>query len=174
MIDATTAVLLARYNAWADRVLFEAVAGLPEGAVYRKSTTLFGSMLGILNHNYQVDLIWQAHLTGKRHGFTSRRDILHERFEDLVEAQAEANQWLMAWAARQTPASMAEVMHFHFTTGQPVTMQKDAMFLHVINHKTYHRGWASQMFFDLGAQPPESDLSVYLADFSAPGRLARD
>lgn len=51
-------------------------------------------------------------------------------------------------------------------------MPKGAMFLHVINHKTYHRGWVSQMFFDWGAQPPESDLSVYLADFSAPDRAA--
>lgn len=172
MMDTTTSMLLARYNAWADQVLFDAVSRLPEGAIYQKSTTLFGSMLGILNHNYQVDLIWQAHLTGKQHGFTSRRDMLHDRFEDLTKAQDEANHWLMAWAAQQTPASMVEVMHFNFTTGQPVAMPKGAMFLHVINHKTYHRGWVSQMFFDWGAQPPESDLSVYLADFSAPDRAA--
>jgi hypothetical protein len=38
------------------------------------------------------------------------------------------------------------------------------MFLHVINHKTYHRGWVSEMFFDVGATPPETDLSVFLTE----------
>lgn len=33
-----------------------------------------GSMVGNLNNNYQVDLIWRAHLIGEKHGFSSRRD----------------------------------------------------------------------------------------------------
>jgi len=164
MIDTKTMSLLAGYNAWADQVLFDAMARLPDGAIYKKSNTLFGSMVGTLNHNYQVDLIWQAHLTGKKHGFTSRRDVLHERLEDLTKAQTEANQWLMTWAKQQNPASLSVALQFTFTNGQPVEMQRGAMFLHVINHKTYHRGWVSQMFFEVGAKPPESDLSVYLAN----------
>ena len=124
---------------------------LPEGAIYQKTSTLFGSMVGTLNHNYQVDLIWQAHLTGKQHGFASRRDVLHARFEDLVRAQGEANLWLINWAEQQTPGTLSETVRFQFTSGQPVQMQRGAMFLHVINHKTYHRGWVSQMFFDFGA-----------------------
>ena len=42
------------------------------------------------------------------------------------------------------------------------------MFLHVVNHKTYHRGWVSQMFFEFGAKPPETDLSVYVTQPEAP------
>ena len=38
------------------------------------------------------------------------------------------------------------------------------MFLHVINHKTYHRGWVSEMFLDVGATPTETDLSVFLTE----------
>jgi uncharacterized damage-inducible protein DinB len=41
-------------------------------------------------------------------------------------------------------------------------MQRGAMFLHVINHKTYHRGWGSQMFFEVSANATETHLSVYL------------
>jgi len=58
MMDVQTAQLLADYNAWADQTLFTAVAKLPEGDIYRQTTTLFRSMVGTLNHNYQVDLIW--------------------------------------------------------------------------------------------------------------------
>jgi uncharacterized damage-inducible protein DinB len=70
--------------------------------------------------------------------------------------------WFINWANQQSPASLSEIIDFQFTSGQPSQMQRGAMFLHVINHKTYHRGWVSQMFFEVGAKPPETDLSVYL------------
>jgi uncharacterized damage-inducible protein DinB len=38
------------------------------------------------------------------------------------------------------------------------------MFLHVVNHKTYHRGWVSEMFFDSKVNPPQTDLSVFLCE----------
>jgi uncharacterized damage-inducible protein DinB len=164
MIEATTATLLAEYNAWADKTLFAAMSKLPEGSVYQETKTLFKSMVGTLNHNYQVDLIWQAHLCGTQHGFTSRRDILHSRFEDLMRAQTEANSRLLDWAKQQTSDSFSESVDFCFVSGQPARMQRGAMFLHIITHKTYHRGWVSQMFFELGAKPPQTDLSVYVTE----------
>ena len=162
MMDVETLRVLAKYNTWADQVLFEAMMQLPEGTIYQETKTLFRSMIGTLNHNYQVDLIWQAHLTGRQHGFSSRRDVLFPRFDDLIQAQTESNLWFENWAEQQTPATLSETLQFKFTSGQSVQMQKGPMFLHVINHKTYHRGWVSQMFFDTGMDPPETDLSVYL------------
>jgi uncharacterized damage-inducible protein DinB len=38
------------------------------------------------------------------------------------------------------------------------------MFLHVVNHKTYHRGWVSERLFDFGMKPPQTDLSVFLCE----------
>jgi uncharacterized damage-inducible protein DinB len=162
MLDIEVAKKLAEYNAWADIVLFEAIRQLPEGAVYREGNALFKSMLGTLNHNYQVDLIWQAHLSGAQHGFSSRRDVLHSNFESLVEAQIKSNSWYMDWSKHQSAESLSESCQFKFTSGQLVKMQKGFIFLHVINHKTYHRGWVSQMFFDFGSKPPETDISVYM------------
>ena len=81
-----TAIMLARYSDWADQVLFKAIEGLPRGAAGMTTQTLFGSMIGTLNHNYQVDLIWRAHLLGEEHGFTSRRDLLHPELGALEVA----------------------------------------------------------------------------------------
>ncbi len=169
MIDSQTLVLLARYNAWADDTLFGAVATLPDDAAYRETKTLFKTIIGTLNHNYQVDLIWKAHLSGVPHGFSSRRDLLHPRLEDLVPAQQEVNRWYVDWAGRQSDASLAEQVSFHYTSGQPGEMSKGAIFLHVIGHKGYHRGWASQMFFNFDSRPPQADLSVYLTEGHADG-----
>ena len=162
MMDTETAQLLATYNSWADQTLFAAVAKLPESDMYRQTRTLFGSIIGTLNHNYQVDLTWQAHLLGKAHGFSTRRDVLHPRLEDLLHAQMLMNNWLVGWTSEQTPASLRETAVFRFISGAEASMQKGSILLHVVNHKTYHRGWVSEMFFEMGVRPPETDLSVYL------------
>ncbi len=154
--------MFARYSDWADRVLFKAIQGLPEGAAHKATRTLFGSMIGTLNHNYQVDLIWRAHLLGEEHGFTTRRDLLHPDLAGLVKAQSEVNQWFIDWATKQDAESLAERVAFNFVSGQPGEMTRGAILLHVVNHKTYHRGWVSEMFFDFGVKPPETDLSVFL------------
>ncbi|MFT3802593.1 MAG: DinB family protein [Burkholderiaceae bacterium] len=164
MMTTETAVTLARYSDWADRVLFESMEGLPEGAAYRTSGTLFRSMIGTLNHNYQVDLIWRAHLQGLEHGFSTRRDMLHADLGKLIEAQCRINQWYIDWAGRQTQASLSEQVAFNFVSGRPGRMSRGGMLLHIVNHKTYHRGWVAEMFFDHGMSPPETDLCVFLTE----------
>ncbi len=162
MTTPENAEMLARYSDWADQVLFEAMASLPEGAIHLERGTLFKSMIGTLNHNLVVDLIWRAHLLGQEHGFSTRRDLLHPDFGDLVAEQTRINRWYLEWARAQTPQSLGERLKFNFVTGQPGEMTRAEMFLHVVNHKTYHRGWVSQMFFDHGVNPPETDLCVFL------------
>ncbi len=63
---------LARYNAWADRLVVLAVADLPEGEATKPRETLFRNMVHTLNHNYVIDRIFQAHLEGREHGYAAR------------------------------------------------------------------------------------------------------
>ena len=58
--------MLARYNAWANDLMFDAVAALPEGEATRERGTLFKNMVHTLNHNYVIDRIWQAHLEDRK------------------------------------------------------------------------------------------------------------
>ena len=52
---------MARYNAWANRRLYEACAQLPEVQYRRPRTAFFGSIHGTLNHLLVADWIWLAH-----------------------------------------------------------------------------------------------------------------
>ena len=70
MQDHRSLRLLTRYTAWANDRLFAALDQLPPGEVTAPRATSFGNMLRTLNHAYVVDLIWQAHLQGRPHGFT--------------------------------------------------------------------------------------------------------
>ncbi len=164
MSDPATFSMLFRYNAWADDVLFDAMRNLPNAVLHQETGTLFKSMVGTLNHNLQVDLIWRAHMLEEKHGFTSRKDIIHARFAEIVAAQRDMNTWFVDWCASQSVASLDEFVSFHFVSGNPGRMRRSGMLHHIINHKTYHRGWIAEMFFEHGFVPPESDLSIFLSD----------
>ena len=72
MLTAQTARMLARYNEWSNRVMFDAVAALPEGEAEKPRTSLFRNMVHTLNHNYVIDCIWKGDLEGRVHGYETR------------------------------------------------------------------------------------------------------
>ena len=167
MINTQTARLFARYKAWADELLFTSIAQLPAAEVKATRQTLFKSILGTLNHNFVVDLIWKANLQGEPHGFSRRDEILHPDLNDLFQAQQRENQWFEGWAAKQTGASLAEVIPFKYVSGQEFAMSRGAMLMHLVNHASYHRGWVCEMFFEIPAKPPVTDLPVFLESHPA-------
>jgi uncharacterized damage-inducible protein DinB len=164
MIDTRTVKLLARYKAWADKVIFDGVAALPSGEAEKERKTLFKSMIGTLNHIYVVDLIWQAHLEGRDHGFKARNIVLHPELPALWTAQQTMNDWIIDWAAAQSEASLDEDVPMTFVNGTRASMRRGEIFLHLVTHAAYHRGWVAEMFFEAGARPPQSDLSVFLCE----------
>jgi uncharacterized damage-inducible protein DinB len=56
---------MARYNAWANRQLYEVCAQLPEAEYHRPRQAFFGSIPGTFNHLLVVDWIWLARIAGK-------------------------------------------------------------------------------------------------------------
>ena len=167
MTAIRNARMLARYKAWADTRIFDSVAALPPGEAEKPRATLFKTIVGTLNHNYVVDLIWQAHLEGREHGFKARNMVLHAELAALRRAQDEVNAWYVTWADTQTESSLAEVLNFRFVSGKPARMSRGDMLLHVVTHSSYHRGWVAERFYDIPAKPLEMDLPVFLGEAGA-------
>jgi uncharacterized damage-inducible protein DinB len=163
MIDTEGAVLLAKYKMWADELTLAAVAALPDGEAARERPTLFKSIIGTLNHGHVVDLIWQAHLEGRPHGFTARNVIVYPELDELRQAQRKMNDWLLAWAGAQSHASLREPVTFRLVSGEAGVMTRGEILVHVVNHATYHRGWISDLFFQIPAKPPTTDWNVFLS-----------
>ena len=162
MFDLEGAKSLARYKTWADNLTLSAVAALPAGEAARERQTLFKSIIGTLNHSYVVDLIWQAHLEGREHGFSARNLVLHAEPGALAAAQRQANEWLTAWVAEQSDASLRAPVTFTLVSGTQGTMTRGEILLHIVNHATYHRGWVSDLFFQIPAKPPTTDWNVFV------------
>ena len=157
-----TVRMLARYRMWADRLTFDAVQALPPGEATKARPTLFKTMIGTLNHNYLIDLIWQAHLEGRDHSFGTRNVVLHPELSGLWAAQQVVNRWYIDWSDRQSQDMLDEVVNFTFIGGEKAAMSRTDILLHVVNHATYHRGWVAEMFFQVPARNPTTDLPVYL------------
>ena len=164
MSALATARMLTRYNAWANRLFFEAVAALPPGEATKERTTLFKSIVHTLNHNYVIDRIFQAHLEGREHGYTARNTVETPSFTELRAAQEAIDEWYVAWGDRMTEALLEEKIGFTFVGSGEGVMTRSEILLHVVNHTSYHRGFAADMFFQVPARPPTTDLPVYLRD----------
>lgn len=172
MMNTQTAGMLAQYKAWADKAMFEGVAALSRGEAEKERKTPFKTIIGTLNHIYVVDRIWQAHLEGREHGFKARNISVHPELATLWASQQKLNDWIIDWAKGQSGTSLAEVVPFTFVNGAKATMRRGEMFLHLVTHDSYHRGWVAEMFFEAGARPPETDLSVFLCEASQDWREA--
>ncbi len=164
MTTLRTARRLARYNAWADKLTFDAVAALPEGEATKPRTTLFRNIVHTLNHILVIDRIFQAHLEGREHGYTARNTPEPLPFEELRRAQETVDRWYIDWSDRMTETALEEKIAFTFVGGGGGVMTRNEILLHVVNHTSYHRGFVADMFFQVPARPPTTDLPVFLRD----------
>ena len=164
MITTRTARMLTRYNAWANKLIFDAVAALPDGEPTKERPSLFKNMVHTLNHLYVIDLIWQAHLEGRDHGFTARNTPGHPELGELWRAQQAIDDWYTAWSDRMSDAALDEKVSFTLIGGTPGVMTRGEILLHVVNHTSYHRGFVADLFYQVPARPPTTDLPVFLRE----------
>lgn len=156
--------MLTRYTAWANLRLYGALSELPPPLLLEARPGRPNGMKGILSHACAVDLIWKAHLEGKEHGFTSRNFDTIPAFDELRLVQQQLDHWYIAYADDQHEKSLGQIISFKFVDGTPSSMSRGDILLHIINHKTYHRGYVADMLYESGHRPPTIDLPVFLRD----------
>ena len=159
--DART---LTRYNAWANELLFAAVAALPEGEAVKPRRSVFRNMVHTLNHNYVIDRIFQAHLEGRGHGYNARNTPDHPPLAELWRAQQDLDRWYVNWSDTISDGALGEKVKFTFVGGGEGSMTRGEILQHLVNHTSYHRGFVAQMIYDVPARPPTTDLPVFLRD----------
>ena len=162
MSDVVTTLL--RYKTWANKLTFASLSELSEEELLRPRKTNFTTMAGTINHVYVVDDIFRHHLTGQAHGYTSRNTAEIPALADLWERQQEMDAWYEACAAAMPPETLTTSIDFLFVGGGEGRMSPLEIFLHVVNHGTYHRGFVSDMMYQVPVKPTPNDLPVFLRD----------
>jgi uncharacterized damage-inducible protein DinB len=154
--------MLTRYTAWANSLLYTTVGEQPERELIKPQQLVFGNLIRTLNHVYTIDLVWQAHLEGRAHGFTTRTPDVQASFADLRIAQAALDNWYIRYAEEMSDRAGEEIVDFTFIGGGEGSMTRVDILLHVVNHTTYHRGHIAAMIYQIPARPPVTDLPVFL------------
>jgi uncharacterized damage-inducible protein DinB len=153
---------LVRYKAWANELLFAALAKLPEPVLTAPRPIVFGSILRTVNHVYSMDVVWQANLEGRPHGYTTRNPPASPPLAELHEAQKRLDAWYIGYVDSLGEAQQSGKVRFTFIGGGEAELSRSDIVLHVVNHGTYHRGNVAAMMYTLGVPPPTTDLPVYL------------
>ena len=124
-------------------------------------------MVRLLNHNYVIGLIWQAHLEGREHGFTECNPKEYPVLEDLWVLQQQQDKWFIVYYDKLSSEKLNEMVSFKFISGSHGAMTREEILLHIVNHTTYHRGFLADMFYKISVKPPTTDLPVFLQNREA-------
>ena len=156
--------MLTNYKAWADELTYNAVARLPYDELTKIRETNFKTILHTLNHVYVVDDIFKAHLTGKAHNYTARNTKNSPPLDELTRATKIMDDWYINLANSLTDPELSEIVEFEFVGGGNGKMSRTEIIMHVVNHSTYHRGFVSDIMYQIPTQMPANDLPVFLRD----------
>lgn len=159
---------LLNYKAWANEITFAALSDIPQEELYKLRETNFKTIVSTMNHVYVVDDIFKAHLLAEKHGYSSRNTQDCPSLADLWQQQKILDQWYIDFVADLKTDDLTKTIHFEFVGGGHGKMTITEIVFHVVNHGTYHRGFVSDMMYQIPVTPPANDLTVYLRNSDNP------
>jgi uncharacterized damage-inducible protein DinB len=164
--------LMADYNRWLNRRLYQAAATLPAEALAQARGAFFGSILGTLNHVVVTDSLWLRRFDGPGHWDRLREAIdwlpqprslgealaadlgtlrvLRERLDDLI----------VAWGDELIFNDLDRVLAYRNMAGEARQSQVGPLLSHLFNHQTHHRGQATTLLCQAGVDPGVTDLTA--------------
>lgn len=156
---------LARFNAWANTRLYDAVGALPEGE-YRKArpAAYFGSIHGTLNHLLAVDRLWFGRIEGVDRGVAALDQILCEDLATLRAARQAEDEHIIALVDGLEEVALARDLSYRSMLGGALTLPLSVALATVFNHQTHHRGQVHALIKEAGAEPPALDIPVYWSE----------
>jgi uncharacterized damage-inducible protein DinB len=150
-------VALYEYNAWADRRMLEAVSRLTTEQFTKPLGSSYSSVRDTVVHIYGVEWLWLERFQGR-----SPSAIPDDpEFADIAKLKAS---WvafeptLLNFARGLTQENLDRVMEYKTMKFGVYRNPLWQSMQHLVNHGTYHRGQATTMLRQLGAQPILTDL----------------
>ncbi|ETA52937.2 DinB family protein [Ponticoccus alexandrii] len=155
-------VTMARYNAWQNRQVIAAFAGLEEKALRAERGAFFGALLATANHLLWADRMWLSRLTGTDGPTVSGSEstTFCATPADWEIARYRTDAQILLWAERLRAVDLAGDLTWYSgmtraTLVKPVTL----CIVHMFNHQTHHRGQIHAMLTAAGAKGAVSDLA---------------
>ena len=154
--------MMAAYNAWANRRLYDAVGALPEADRKADLGAFFKSLHGTLNHLLVADTVWMARFRDRPNPPLTLDQVLHKEHDAIRAAREEMDADIVAFFGALPAEDYAKDFTYRNMAGEPFTQPRGPAFAHFFNHQTHHRGQCHAMLTRLGAEAPPLDLIYHL------------
>lgn len=153
--------MFAFYNAWANRRLYSAVAGMSD-EMRKAPAGFFGSLHNTLNHLVVADRIWMHRFTGEGETYNRLDEVPYPDFTELRAARAELDHRIAAFVATTTYENLrGEFTYTPISIPEPITQPLGPALAHFFNHQTHHRGQCHHMLTAAGVAAPPLDLIYF-------------
>jgi uncharacterized damage-inducible protein DinB len=154
--------MLANYNAFANRRLYEAAAAMSDADYRADHGAFFKSVHGTLNHLLVTDRIWMKRFTGVGATADSLDAILFDELAPLRAAREAEDSRIRVYVEALGEAELTRVISYRGVTSPRLIEQPlwEAL-THFFNHQTHHRGQAHALLTRIAGAAPELDLLIY-------------
>jgi len=148
------------YNAWANRLMFDAADALPAEVYERDLKSSHGGIHGTLAHIVWAEHLWLNRWLKKPNPAVAQGKDLHSAADVRARWEAiEAERG--AFLAQLGEAQVAETRTVKPSTGGEYLHTFSQMFHHTVDHSSYHRGQVVTMLRQLGVVPPVTGLIFF-------------
>jgi uncharacterized damage-inducible protein DinB len=148
------------YNAWANRLMFDAAEALPPDVYQRDLKSSHGGIHGTLAHIVWAEQLWL-------HRWLSRPNPAVPQGKDLRDLASVRARWEQIETERGrflagfSEAQLQETRTVKPSTGGEYQHTFSQMFHHTVDHSSYHRGQVVTMLRQVGVVPPNTGLIVF-------------
>jgi uncharacterized damage-inducible protein DinB len=157
--------LMARFNAWVNKRLYDCVAGLSDADYRKDRRAYFGSIHNTLNHLLVVDRSWTSRIKGVAHGLKSLNQILYDDFDSLRAAREAEDAALIELVDRLSDEELRSPVTYSRMAGDgSFTTRCDHILITLFNHQTHHRGQIHAMLTQQDIDPPPLDVIYFLQE----------
>jgi uncharacterized damage-inducible protein DinB len=172
-MDLTTHFkMMAQYNTWMNRSLYDSCATVTDEERKRDLRAFFGSIHRTLNHLLLTDRVQMGRFVGAErtrsvdeHGrpieILSLDQELYADFAMLRREREKTDAMIEAWTASNeiTPEFLArEMMYDAMSAPGRYRVPMWIAVMHFFNHQTHHRGQITTLLIQLGRDPGVTDL----------------
>lgn len=162
--------LMATYNQWMNRKVYEAASRLSDDDLLADRGAFFGSIFGTLNHLALGDTVWLKRFALHPADYTSLAPLntldVPQRLDQVTFANIRElsahRAWLdgiiIDWANAISEPDLDQHLHYRNMAG--ITAEKNfySLISHFFNHQTHHRGQVSTLLSQAGQDIGDTDL----------------
>ena len=151
----------AAYNLWANKILLERSALLPEDILHKEMESSFTSIYKTALHMMEVESIWWQRLRLQEHILLPEKDP-ENNFDNVVKKLLEYSSRSVDWIAHSNEKKITHVFGYYNSKKEFFKQPVYEMLLHLYNHQTYHRGQIVTMLHQNGiTKIPPTDFIVF-------------